>query len=221
MELKYYVYEIRQSLPKDWPKIDDRIITRLINEFRTVYIKNQYNQNKSIDKGLTQTIDLQMEPVDQSTVHYINTDFRILRSRQDVPKIIKTSHRDLVTSIRNAKIISENYNYITKEDAIYAGNGRVNKKEIFAFIDKDIYYNLYIKLKKENPKIAMLTTVSLQAIFEDPLECIPFHTNSYIDFMEYEYPMTDTIWGYIKANILRDGLGIIQATIQDDGKKEV
>ena len=222
MTLSYYISEIRQALPLDWRHIDDRMIIRLINEFRTVYIKNHYNQNRTIDRGLTQTINLAVGPVDQSTMEYINTPFRILKSYQSVPKIIKLSHKDLVISIRNAKILSDNYNYITKEDAIYAGNGKVNKKDIFVFIDHDNEDFLYVKLKKENPKIAMLTHISLQAIIENPLDCKELQFgDEYVEDRDYEYPMTDTIWGYIKANILRDGLGIIQADIQDGKEKEI
>jgi hypothetical protein len=222
MELSYYISEIRQALPLDYRHLDDRAIIRLINQFRTIYIKNHYNQNRSIDRGLTQTFNVQMEPVDQSTVDYISTDARILRSKQPIPKIVKLSHRDLVMSIRNAKILSENYNYVSKEDAIYSGNGRVNSKNIFAFINHDDEDRLYIKLKKENPRIGMLTTVSMQVICENPLDCIPLqYGDTYIDNRNYEYPMVDTIWGYIKSNILRDGLGIIQADIEDGKEKEI
>lgn len=216
MTLSYYISEIRQSLPLDYRHIDNRMIIRLINEFRTVYIKNHYNQNRSIDRELTQTIEVQVNIADQSTVDYINTNDRILRSEQFIPKIIKLSHRDLVIAVRNAKILSENYNYVTKEDAIYVGNGKANKKDIFVFIDNGY---LYVKLKKENPKIALLTTISLQIICENPLDCIPLQYSDYFDELDYEYPMTDTIWGYIKANILRDGLNIIKADIDDE--KEV
>lgn len=219
MKLGYYISEIRNSLPMDWPNIDDRLIIRLINEFRTIYIKNNYNQNKSIDRGLSQTINLTVNVEDQSTVDYISTDFRILKSREFIPKVIKLSHRDLVLNIRNAKILSENYNYISKEDAIYAGNGKVNQGDIFAFIDNiNGNENLYIKLKKENPRIAMLTHVVLQAIFENPLNCIPlqYENGEELDIREYDYPMTDTIWGYIKSNILQHGLGIIQSTKEDE-----
>jgi len=222
MELSYYISEIRQSLPEDWPDLDDRIIIRLINEFRTIYIKQLYNKNEVIDRGLTQTIVLQVKPEDQSTVNYIKTNFRILKSLTTVPKLINLTHRDVTTAVRNAKILSENYNYITKDEAIYAGSGKFNNKDVFVFIDHDNFDYLYIKLNKDNPKLALLTHVSLQGIFENPLDCIPLqYGNEYVEPREYEYPMVDTIWGFIKANILRDGLRVIQSEQGDDKKKEV
>jgi len=222
MELSYYISELRQALPLDWPHLDDRMITRLINQFRTIYIKNHYNQNRSIDRGLTQTINIAVSPVDQSTMDYINTSDRILKSYQSIPKIIKLSHRDLISSVRNAKILSDSYNYISKEDAIYAGSGKVNYKDIFVFIDHDDNDFLYVKLKEENPKIGMLTNISLQAIFENPLDCIPLQFgDTYVNPRDYEYPMVDTILGYIKSNILTDGLNIIQSDIADGKEKEI
>jgi len=222
MELSYYISEIRQSLPQDWPDLDDRLITRLINQFRTIYIKQLYNKNETIDRGLTQTINIAVGPVDQSTMTYIRTNFRILKSYQSIPKLINLTHRDMVTAVRNAKILSENYNYITKDEAVYAGSGKVNMKDIFVFIDHDSVDYLYVKLRKENPKLAMLTHISLQGIFENPLDCIPLQFgDEYVDFRDYEYPMVDTIWGFIKANILRDGLRVIQSEVSDANKKQV
>jgi hypothetical protein len=222
MELSYYISEIRQSLPIDWIHIDDRMIIRLMNQFRTVFIKNHYNQNRSFDRGLMQTINIAVGPVTQSTISYVNSSLRILKSYQPIPKLIKISHRDLIINVRNANILSEEYNYITKDEAIYAGSGKVNTKEIYAFIDHDDDDYLYIKLKKENPKLALLTHVSIQGIFENPLDCKTLqYGDTYIDDRDYEYPMIDTIWGYIKSNILQDGLRIIQAETIDDKKKEI
>jgi len=222
MELSYYISEIRQSLPEDWPDLDDRIIIRLINQFRTIYIKQLYNKNETIDRGLTQTINIAVGPVDQSTMSYLKTPFRILKSYQTIPKLINLTHRDIVIAVRNTKILSENYNYITKDEAIYAGSGKVNSKDIFVFIDHDNSDYLYVKLRKENPKLALLTHISLQGIFENPLDCIKLqYDDGYVDWRDYEYPMVDTIWGFIKANILRDGLRVIQAEEQDDKKKQI
>lgn len=222
MELSYYISEIRQSLPMDWPKIDDRMIIRLINEFRTVYIKNHYSQNRTIDRELSQTINIAVGPVDQSTMSYIRSSGRILKSYQPIPKLIKLSHRDLILGIRNATILSENYNYVTKDEAIYAGNGKVNTKDIFVFIDHETDDYLYVKLKKENPKLALLTHISIQGIFENPLDCISLqYGEDYVNNRDYEYPMTDTIWGYIKSNILQDGLKVIQSNTLDDKGKEI
>jgi len=208
MKLSYYIYELRHSLPTDYENLDTRLLIRLLNSFRAIHIKNIYNQNKEIDENLAQEINFQVDIADQSTIPYINTEDRILISDREIPQVIKLSHRDLILNIRNPKILTDNYNYVSKDNAIYAGNGKFNKKDIFSFIYND---RLYIKLKRDNPKIGLITTISMRAIFENPLDCIPFQYNEYIDPMNYEYPLTDTTWGYIKSQILQNGLQIINA----------
>lgn len=217
MKLNFYISELRNALPQDYKHLDTRLIIRLLNEFRTVYIKNEYNKNKTIDPELAQTIDFEIKPADQSTIAYIFTSDRILKSIRELPKPIKLSHRDLVLNIRNPKIMADNYNYITKDQAVYAGNGKFNKQDIFGFLYSNYFY---IKTKKENPKIALLSIISMRAIFENPLDCIAFQFNEYIDPLDYDYPMTDTIWGYVKANILRDGLQVIQSNLNEERTQE-
>lgn len=213
MKLNYYISELRHSLPSDYEHLDTRLLIRLINQFRAQYIKNEYNKNKTIDPALAQEINFEVKPADISTVSFISTTDRILRSVRNIPEPIKISHRDLVLTIRNAKLLDRNYNYVTKDEAIYSGNGKMNTKDIYGFIYND---DFYVKLKKENPKVALLTIISMNAIWENPLDCIYFQTNDYTDPLDYEYPITDTIWGYIKANILRDGLQIISAEINEE-----
>ena len=217
MKLNYYISELRNSLPQDYNNLDTRFLMRLLNQFRAVYIKNEYNKNKTIDQSLAQEIDFQVNIADQSTITYINTKDRILKSNREIPNPIKISHKDLVLAIRNPLILTDRYNYVTLDEAIYAGNGKTNKKDIYGFIYKN---NFYIKLKKENPKISLITTISMWAIFENPLDCIPFQFNEYVDPLDYEYPMTDTIWGYIKSNILQDGIGAIQANLTETKNAE-
>jgi hypothetical protein len=213
MKLIDYISELRKSLPLDYQEIDDRMLIRLLNEFRSVFIKNESNKNNKLDDKLIQTISgIQLKIVDQSDTFFINTMDRILKTVVPIPTIIKSSHRDLIFNIRNAKILSDSYNIITKDNAIYSGNGKFNKNDIYCFP-----YNgyIYTKLNDNNPKLRLLTHISIEAIFENPLECIPFQYKGYYNELDYEYPLSDIMWGYIKSNILQHGLGIIKAQIEE------
>ena len=215
--LQHYISEIRKALPLDFQRIDDRLIIRLLNEFRAIYIKNESNKNVELPRQLIQILPgIEMNAVDQSDTFFISTESRILKSVTAIPVPVKNSHRDLVINIRNAKILSESYNYVTKDNAVYSGNGRYNKNDIFVFYH-DNY--AYIKLNKYNPKIRFLTHITIEQICENPLDCIPYQYAGYYDQLEYEYPLTDVVWGYIKSNILKDGLGIIQSEINEQNIK--
>lgn len=217
MKLNYYVSELRHSLPNDYKHLDTRLLIRLLNQFRAMYIKNEFNKNKRIDPRLTQEISFEIKPADISSIGIISTTDRILKSVRNIPEPIKLSHRDLVMNIRNANLLNNNYNYVSKDHAIYAGNGKMNKKDIYGFLYND---DFYIKLKKENPKIAMISIISMNAIFENPLDCIYFQNNDYMDELDYDYPMSDTIWGYIKSNILNEGLQVINSELNEEKTQE-
>jgi hypothetical protein len=212
MKVIDYISELRRDLPADFPNISDRMLLRLIDEFRAVGIKNSYNENKEIDRRIVQTLSgIELKVTDISDVPFISTTSRILKTVVPIPAPVKLSHRDLVIAVRNAKILSEPYNYISKDAAIYAGNGRYNRNDVFTFL-YDNY--LYVKLNPNNPKLRLLTHISIELVCETPTECIPFQYNDYFDYREYEYPLTDVLWGYIKASILENGLRIIQSDIQ-------
>ena len=210
-----YISEIRNELPKDYPNITNRSLINLINEFRAIQIKNELNQNKIIPKAIVQTISgIQMEMAAQIDVPFITDNSRILKSKQIIPNRINLSNRELVTSVYDGKILSQKYNLVTPEQAIYSGNGRGNQKKVFCFI----YNNyLYIKLKRQNTNISLIANLTLEGIFENPLDLIPLQYSEYFDFLQFEYPISMTMWAYIKSNILKSGLNVIQAEQQEKG----
>ena len=118
MTLYGYIYEIRQLLPNDYKNIDDRLIKRWIDLTRSVWIKNRFNENNTVDNAFKQSIYLEIQPYDQSILSFIPTASRILKSNDRLPDLIYFGNRDGVMSVRNAKVISEKYNYVTREQAV-------------------------------------------------------------------------------------------------------
>jgi len=213
MKLKYYISELRNLLPLDKDNIDDRMLIELINQFRANHIKNEFNRNRIIPDQITQTISgITMDLAKQIDVPFIRDSSRILKSNIKIPNVIHTGVDYLVERVFDGKILNSNYNHVLWEEAIYAGNSKTNKKRIFSFIYEDY---LYIKLMKENPNINLITTVTLKAVFENPLELIKLEYVDYFDEMEYEYPITKAMWGQIKSFILKDGFNIVQNEINE------
>ena len=125
--------------------------------------------------------------------------------------MIYFQYTDGIISIRNAKVISEKYNYITREQAVYAGNGKVNIKDIFVFINEKY---LYVKLQKANPKIAMLTHLIIDGYFENPAEASNYTTTegtTCYNLLDDDYPISDSLWVYMRDLIINNGLVAIQA----------
>ncbi len=63
----------------------------------------------------------------------------------------------------------------------------------------------------ENRNINLITNASIRGVFENPLELIPLQYDSYFDYLRYEYPLTKSMWGQIKSNILKTSFNIIQS----------
>lgn len=206
MTLSKYISELREALPKDRLNISDRLIIELINQYRAIQIKNDLNKLWIIPSELVQSIVVDLNISNQSLGAY-DTKLRIMKGYQNIPNIINLTNRALITSVSSPAILGSQFNIVSKDRAKYVGNGSVNKKDIFCFID---YNSLYLKLKIENPNINLITTVYLEAIFEDPTELFkdPHNYNN-------EYPLTKTMWGYIKSSILSNSFNIVKSNEEE------
>jgi len=203
MLLNRYVSEIKELLQAD---LSDRFIIDQINQFRAVWIKNELNKNRVIDDVIKQTITcIEMTIQTQSECPAVTTTDMVLKSTVSIPKTIIRSNRDSILSVRNSKILSERYNYVPLERAVYSGSGKVNKREIFAFIYNDY---LYIKLNPENPKIPLLNKVSIEGLFENPLDVAEMtccDDSTCYDITTMDYPLSIGAWAYIKSQMIPDG----------------
>lgn len=210
MKLGYYVYEIRALLPKDWLDVDQRHIIEWINSQRALWLKNEFNKNRLIDDNIKQSFPIIMNLVERSEVTGIKSGNVILKSNVLIPNTIIRHYKDCITSTHNADLLTESYNYVTKDEAIYSGNGKINCRDIFSFIYKDY---LYIKTQKANPKLRLIKNVIVEGVFEDPIDVdvnyckngSPFYTD-----MEREYPLPKQLWNYMKEQIINNGLITVQ-----------
>ena len=208
-----YISEIKDTVAKDYPNLDDRFVLTLMNQYRAINIKNELNKGYYVHDQLSQTIKgIKLELTTQTMLPFISDDTRILKSNVKLPKLVNLTNRALVLNIFSDKILSSNFNFVTREEAVYSGSGRYNSKDIFCFI-YDNY--LYVKLKKQNPNINLIDLITFEGIFEQPEECIPLQYSSYFDFLEYEYPISESMWGYIKSSILQNSLMAIQSELNE------
>lgn len=208
MELRIYVDEIRNNLANDFKNIDERLIIQTINEFRELLLKEQFNQGRSIDDIITQSLNINLKMIDVIEYPIKTTTHKILRSEKEIPKTINRHFEDSIVSARSGLTVNEKYNYVTRNQAIYAGNGYTNKKEVFVFL----YNNyIYVKLSKNNPKINLLKNLIVEGVFEDPREAFLFN-DSTKDELKMNYPIPMSIWTRAKDMILNK----LQRGIQTD-----
>lgn len=205
MKLGHYVYEIRALLPNDWLDVDQRIIVRWINLQRALWLKNEFNKNRIIDDKVKQSFSINMKLVNRSEVLGIKDTHVILKSNKVIPYSIVRHYNDTITSVHNPDMLGERFNYLPKDDAVYSGNGKTNTKDIFTFIYNDY---LYIKINKCNPKNKLINHVVVEGVFEDPVQVDAdyIYEGGIYDEMDREYPLPDSLWNYMKEQIINNGL---------------
>jgi len=211
MTLDKYVYEIKQLLPDEGKYLDNRLIIHWINQSRAIWMKNKQNEAGSVGDDFAQTIYMDLNPADQSVIPDIPTKYRILKGSKKIPKLINFQNKDGIISVRNARVISERYNYVTREAAVYAGSGRINCKDIFVFTYED---DVYVKLLRANPRIQMLTHIIIEGFFFDPADVSEYDDEKgkpCYDIMKSDYPINDTLWAFIKTQLLESGMAVIKS----------
>ena len=207
MSIRDYIDSLRNIIRRynvDNTEMDDRIILDWINSQRALWLKNELNKGRSIEDNVKQTIDgIELEVVNASSFSPVYASDYLLKSKQQIPKMIELSHYFGHLLIRNSNIRSVRYNYVHRDRIPYVGNGKFNKDKIFV----TLYNNfLYVMTTRQNPKINLLTHLSIESIFEDPRE--PYYYSSKGKELNYdvraeEYPISKTMWDYMVNAIIQ------------------
>ncbi len=176
--------------------------TDLINGQRSLWIRNEYNKNRSIDPNIQQTIcDLELELVDPSCCCVtIPNSCKILRSKVIIPNPIEFYFTKGITSIGPVDITKKRFTLIDYTRVPYIGAGRTTQKSIYAFL-----YENYIYIVSANPLVNNIKYINLRGIFEDP--------TLLGDFCNCEdepcwspdeiYPINLWMWEYMKEPIIQ------------------
>lgn len=219
MTLTYYTNEIRQLVKErgDDSDLDDRLIIRWINSQRALWIKNQVNNEYTIEDNIVQMIPcLELRVASAAECPYIESDRRYLVSKREIPKPIEFKDRLGLQDIRIPEIGGYSLNMVKKDTIKYSGNGRYNSRDIFGF-----YHNnrIYIKVPENNYRIAMLTNITVEAVFDNPLAVAGFlNCNNEPCYEEdySDYPISDALWEYMLGEIMRTKLGIFESQTSKD-----
>lgn len=201
MLLNALISELREYKP-DWT---ERYMIHQINSKRAQLLKNRLNQGIKINDSIKQVIpDVGMQIADNSDVDLFTTNSRVLVSRDNLPSLVSKHNEHAFLRVRNPKVVSERFNVKAIEELGTVGYGRFNQRSVFV-----AWYNsrIYVPLLDSNPKLRLITTLSVEGVFEDPLEVMSFINPELEgrDFWFQDYPITVADWNYIKNMILSDG----------------
>lgn len=192
--------------------------TDLINQQRSLWIRNEYNKNRSIDPNVQQEFCVDVELVDP-TICCINVPktCKVLRTKVPIPNAIEFANSKGITSVGPVFITLPRFSIVDYTRVPYVGNGRTGRLNTYAFL-----YGTYIYIISQKPELYLLEKVTIRGIFENPTELGEFtncETNQKCWTLDSLYPLNDWMWVYMKAQILGE-LGQKQMIPSDEANNE-
>ncbi|MCK4500958.1 hypothetical protein KAU11_10715 [Candidatus Babeliales bacterium] len=219
MTLNSYIDEVKIILRenKDESFLDDRLLERMINAQRVLFIKNEINNNKTVQDSIIQTLsNLKLSPI--KVYDQEGGSFIYLKTDSKIPKPVNYKERLGIESVEIDRLIGS-YLTPTREDMIkYTGSLKHNGKDIYYFY-KDNY--IYIKVPKANFKASLITHLNIRAVFETPTLLANYaDKEGYAQYDKYngDYPINDALWEYMLGAIV-EKLGLtlrIPETLEND-----
>jgi hypothetical protein len=190
--------------------------TDLINEQRSLFIRNEYNKQREIDPNVQQTLGcVELELVDpHNCCVTVPVGCKIRRSKLQIPNTIEFHHSKGITSVGPVDITKKRFSLINMERVPYIGHGRTNQRAFYAFL-----HDQYIYVVSRDPNVNLLQYIMIKGIFEDP--------TSLGDFINCEtgqscwspndiYPLNQWMWAYMKPQILQQLLQKRQIPADDN-----
>jgi hypothetical protein len=177
--------------------------TDLINEQRALWLRNEYNKNRSVDPFVIQNLNC----VELEHVHPIDCcvdvplGCEILKTVKKIPNTIEFFFKKGIVSVGPADITKPRYLLIDYSRVPYAGNGRTTQNAVYAFL-----YGGYMYVISKNPNVHLIQYITIRGLFEDPTDL-----GDFINCQSTEtcwkpsdpYPINQWMWAYIKPIIIQ------------------
>ena len=204
--IKEIVYDIknivRGGIQSDDEILSDRQIEFQINSLRAQYIRQDVNKRRSISANVKQLIHcLDVEQVSGDTCG-LSADLKIMRSKQQIPNPIETSHEDLITSIGPTGILSIGFHMIPYNRAPWAGSNKYTKQMTCAFLLDSFIYVV-------GPEAELLEKIKVEGVWQDPRDIENYLKDngapSY-DGETEEYPISTSMLDLIKQQMLASNM---------------
>lgn len=195
---------------------DTRYYTDLMNTQRALFLRNEYNKQRTIDPNIQQTLCDDLELVDPSVCPCENIPIgcKILRTKNKIPNTIELHHGTMITSVGPALVAEKRWNLIDYSRVPYVGNGRTTGKTIYAFL-----YDNYIYVISKDPATLLLKKVAIRGVFEDPTSLASFtdcSSGGSCWTTDSLYPINEWMWAYIKQQVIQELLQKRQIPVDDN-----
>lgn len=213
-ELVYDLWDIVRPTLSDDDTFDKRQIEFWVKNQRALWLRNELNKNRTIDDNIIQDLGcVELELADAADCCDVSDGCKVLRTKLTIPNTIELHNKTGLTRVALINKLSIPFNFVPYEQAIFSGNGRFNKNQIFAFLLNDRIY-----LIAKNPTLVKyLEYINVRGIFEDPTEAAAFsHCSGEACYSKNsKYPVNRWMIEYMKAEILKINFSTALQAVED------
>jgi len=199
----YEIFELYRSTVTDDVSLDERLIESWIIDQRALWLRNEFNKNRSIDDALVQDLGcVELEIADTSDCCNISSGCTVLRTNVDIPTTIERHNSPTITRVGPINKMNISYPLVTYNRSIYSGNGRFNQNLVYAYL---LNNRIYLKGNSDDVFFTGLQYINIRGVFNDPRQVAEFNTCTGTSCYDENspFPLNEWIWNYMKVEILK------------------
>lgn len=171
-QIAYSLIEVVRGHYKDDDVIPMSLMKEWVHNKRAQLLKQKFDKNPFyIDNSFVQYISpIEIEPVDSSIVPGIPINKYLFRSTVEIPETIERKN-SLGTFVRigPADRLTERYNLVSYNRALYTGNGRFNSDMVVAFL-----LDNYIYIISNSDIHKAVQYIDVGGVFQNPSQVAEF-----------------------------------------------
>lgn len=170
-------------------------ILYLVDKYRNLVLEKKYSKNNlEIEDSNYQTIELHFEEVPIGKGSYI--PYSHIRSKEKIPSLLNMGK----VSIYGTDVLKEIITYVTPERMKYVGYNKYMGNIIYGSKGSDDYFYL----KSANPQYRYLTTITIEGLFENPVDASKLNGEYNGDIMDMELPLEKSLIPELINSIVQD-----------------
>lgn len=211
-KLIYELIEIYRARVKDSDRLDERLVADWIQTQRSRLLKQKFSKSMyMIDESFVQDLgQVTVEAVSAiNTTVDLGLNKNMLRTSIEIPKTIEGREGvGTFTRIGPADKLSERFNIVTYDRALYSGYGRFNRDQIYAFVLGDRVY-----LISKSGTHLKLRYIDIRGVFQNPILAARIKTPTWT--FDDDYPISQSMVDDLKKLIIIEKFPLVLQRLED------
>lgn len=214
-QIVYDIMSLRRGVLSDDDSLDKRQVEFWVQNWRSILIRQEYGKNRTLSENIIQDLGcVELETADRAECCDLDVGCTIRRTKLEIPKPIELQQKDGIMRVGPIDKLHKAFSFVPYEQAIYSGNGRFNKYEVFAFLRNK---RIYLKFNGNNITYIAMKYVNIRGIFENPKQAEIFKscdgTPCYTS--NSAYPISNWMVEFMKQQVINTNFKTLYAVPGD------